>query len=48
MPCKEKVSKLTVCLDKTMGGTDIGEIDFNMADFNFGEYKLVRLYLNKS
>ena len=47
MPSKEKVSKLTVTLDKSMGGTEIGEIEFNMADFSFGEYKITRLFLNK-
>ena len=31
-----------------MGGTDIAEINFNMADFKFNEYKLLRLYLHKS
>jgi len=30
-----------------MGGTEIGEIEFNMADFSFGEYKITRLYLIK-
>ena len=45
MPAKEKVSKLTVTLDKSMGGTEIGEIEFNMADFTFGEYKIKRLHL---
>lgn len=48
MPAKEKVSKMSVCLDKTMGGTELGEVEFNMADFKFGEYKIVRLYLRKS
>ena len=47
MPAKEKISKMTVCLDKSMGGQEIAEIDFNMADFKFGEYKMVRLYLKK-
>lgn len=47
MPSKEKVSKLTVTLDKSMGGTEIGEIEFNMADFSFGEYKIQRLFLKK-
>jgi hypothetical protein len=47
MPAKEKISKMTVCLDKSMGGTEIAEIDFNMADFKFGEYKVVRLLLKK-
>ena len=31
-----------------MGGTELGEIEFNMADFSFGEYKITRLFLNKS
>lgn len=48
MPAKEKISKMTVCLDKSMGGTDIAEINFNMADFKFNEYKILRLYLHKS
>lgn len=47
MPAKEKISKMTVCLDKSMGGQDIAEIEFNMADFKFGEYKIVRLLLKK-
>jgi hypothetical protein len=48
MPSKEKISKMTICLDKSMGGTDIAEINFNMADFKFNEYKILRLYLHKS
>lgn len=48
MPAKEKISKMTICLDKSMGGTDIAEINFNMADFKFNEYKILRLYLHKS
>lgn len=48
MPMKEKISKMTVTLDKSQGGTDVAEIDFNMADFKFGDYKLVRLPLKKS
>ena len=31
-----------------MGGTEIAEINFNMADFKMGEYKILRLYLHKS
>ena len=38
---------MSVCLDKSMGGAEIGEAEFNMADFKFGEYKIVRLYLRK-
>ena len=47
MPAKEKISKMTVCLDKSMGGHDIADIEFNMADFKFGEYNIVRLHLSK-
>ena len=47
MPTKQKISKMTVCLDKSAGGHDVAEIDFDMADFNFGEYKVVRLFLKK-
>lgn len=31
-----------------MGGTDIAEINFNMADFKYNEYKILRLWLHKS
>ena len=47
MPAKEKISKLSVTLDKSMNEQEIGEIEFNMADFTFGEYKITRLYLIK-
>ena len=47
MPAKEKISKMTVALDKNMGGTELCDISFNMADFKFNEYKILRLYLNK-
>lgn len=47
MPAKEKISKMTICLDKSMGGTEIAEINFNMADFKMNEYKILRLYLHK-
>lgn len=43
MPSRDKMSKISVQLDKTQGGIDIAEIDFNMADFTFGEYKNIRL-----
>jgi len=47
MPALEKLGKMTVCLDKSMGGNELCEITFNMADFKFGEYKILRLYMNK-
>ena len=49
MPLKEKISKMTVVIDKTatMGEIRVAEAEFNMADFNYGEYKPVKLYLKK-
>ena len=47
LPSRDKMSKISVQLDKTQGGIEIAEIDFNMADFTFGEYKNIRLQLNK-
>ena len=47
LPLKEKLSKMTVCLDKSLGGKQIGEVEFNMADFNYGSYKAIRLQLNQ-
>ena len=48
MPCKEKLSKMTVQLDRSKGGTHIGEVEFDMGDFIYGEYKYRTLYLKKS
>ena len=48
MPAREKISKMSVCLERQLGGTEIAEISFNMADFKYGEYKILRLYLHKS
>jgi len=36
---------MTVQLDKSRGGTHIGEVEFNMADFTYGEYKYRKLEL---
>jgi len=47
LPLKEKIGKMTVCLDKNYGGTELAEINFNMADFKFGEFKMLRLYMQK-
>lgn len=46
-PVKEKISKMTVALDKSRGGTVIGEVEFDMTDFDYGHYKYRTLYLNK-
>lgn len=48
MPVKEKLSKMTVCLDKSLGGKQLGECEFNMADFEYGKYKSLRLQLTQS
>jgi len=48
MPVKEKLSKMTVCLDKSLGGKQLGECEFNMADFEYGKYKSIRLQLTQS
>ena len=47
MPAKEKSSKMTVCLDKSLGGTQLAEAEFNMADFFYGEYKEHKLVLKQ-
>jgi hypothetical protein len=44
---KEKISKLTVVLDKSQGGKAIGEVEFDMADYDLGRYKYRTLYLKK-
>lgn len=46
-PLKEKISKLTVILDKSMGGTELAEVNFNMTDFYLNEYKTHKLFLKK-
>lgn len=38
---------MTVQLDKSKGGTMIAEVEFNMADFIYGEYKYRTLNLVK-
>lgn len=38
---------MTVCLDKSLGGTQLAEVEFNMADFFYGDYKEQRLILKQ-
>lgn len=38
MPTKTKDSKLSVCLDRSFGGKEIGHLIFDMADFKYGKY----------
>ena len=49
MALKEKISKLSIVLDKSMGrgNYEIGEVEFNMADFLIGEYNMMSLQLNR-
>ena len=48
-PKKGKISKMTVCLDKSIqGGMKIAEQEFDMAEFTYKEYKTMRLYLIQS
>ena len=44
-PVKEKMSKMTVQLDKSHDGKEIAEVEFNMTDFALGEYKYRQLKL---
>ena len=36
LPLKEKISKLGVQLDKSYNGIIIGEVEFNMTDYQYG------------
>lgn len=38
-PVKQKISKMSVQLDKSLGGTLLAEAEFDMSDFFIGEYK---------
>jgi hypothetical protein len=42
---KPKMSKMTVQLDKSKGGHPIGEVEFDMTDFTYGEYNYRKLEL---
>ena len=44
-PVKEKISKMTVHLDKSKGGTALAEVEFDMTDFEYGSYKYRTLQL---
>ena len=48
MPAKEKLSKLTVCLDKNHDRMEIAQVEFDMADFKYGKYNGQRLFLEKA
>jgi hypothetical protein len=44
-PARPKMSKMTVQLDKSKGSTPIGEVEFDMTDFTYGEYNYRKLQL---
>ena len=46
MPVTEKMSKLTVALNKKYDYAQIAEVEFNMADYKYGKYNGQRLYLS--
>ena len=48
MPTKTKDSRLSVCLDRSYGGKEIGHLIFDMADFKYGKYNGQRLFLEQS
>ena len=48
MPTKTKDSRLSVCLDRSYGGKEIGHLIFDMADFKYGKYNGQRLFLQQS
>jgi hypothetical protein len=47
MPIKEKISKLTVCLDKSLGGTELGTAEVDMGNYNYGQYNMIKLNLQQ-
>lgn len=47
MPVKDKQSKMTISLGKSLGSKLLGEVEFNMVDFEYGQYKNLKLYFKK-
>ena len=47
MPIKEKISKLTVCLDKSLGGTELATAEVDMGNYSYGQYNLIKLNLEQ-
>lgn len=47
MPIKEKISKLTVCLDKSLGGTELGTAEVDMGNYSYGQYNVIKLNLEQ-
>ena len=45
MPTKEKISKLTVCLDKSLGGHELGTAEVDMGNYAYGQYNMIKLNL---
>ena len=47
MPTKEKISKLTVCLDKQLGGTELATAEVDMGNYSYGQYNMLKLQLKQ-
>ena len=43
MPNKEKMSELTICLDKSMGGTELFKAELDMTKYNYGKFNVMKL-----
>lgn len=48
MPTQEKISKLTVCLDKSLGGTELAWAEVDMSKYSYGQYNMMKLQLDQS
>ena len=47
MPNKEKLSELTICLDKTQGGTELFKAELDMTKYGYGKFNIMQLQLQK-
>ena len=47
MPNKEKLSELTICLDKSQGGTELFKAQLDMTNYLYGKFKIMKLDLTQ-
>jgi hypothetical protein len=45
MPNKEKLSELTICLDKSQGGTELFKAELDMTNYRYGKFNIMKLDL---
>lgn len=45
MPNKEKISELTICLDKSSGNKEIVKAELDMTKYNYGKFNNMQLKL---